>query len=208
MDNIAAVFEFVIQSIFAEAFAMTFLLGFVLFLVGVLLFGLFVLSRVLGERIQGKVAGAVIHKRVKTKTIDGERKEVIKETLYPVFEYQRSDGTLHKERASEGGTSTLKYKTGQDVNLILREDDGYDADNYGALYLGLIFLAIGLVFMVQVGSMASAFGMGILSLVLVIIARIAVAFQSKARRNKKAEKKKYTKEFDLADLKPIEEFQV
>lgn len=211
MVQIASYIELMIQAVFSEAFAFSFLLGAVLFLVGIGFCLLFIVSRLSGKRIPGTVVGAVLQRRVKTKTVDGKETQKIKETLYPVFEYQKSDGSLHRERASEGGSSTLKYQTGQAVNLIVREDDGYDdvydAGAFGALYLGLAFSIIGLAIMIQVGSMASALGIGIFSLIVVIAIRVTNAVLNKKSPTDSTVQQKYSKAFDPNELKPIEYFQ-
>ena len=211
MEQFTGYFETIIQAMFSEAFAFSFLLGALLFLVGIGFLLLFAISRFTGKRVPGTVVGAVMRRKIKIKKVDGQEKEKIKETLYPVFEYEKSDGTLHRERSSEGGSSTLKYVTGQTVNLIVREDDEYDdvydADSLGALYAGLILAIIGLAVMAQVGSMASALGIGLFSLVLVTIVRISAALLHKNNNKPNREKEKYSKAFDPEDLKPIEFFQ-
>jgi len=201
----------IIQTIFSEAFAISFLLGLVLFIVGFLLCGLYIFTRLIGKRVTGKVIGGVIEKRTKTKTVDGKTKEEIKETLYPVYEYIRPDGSTHQERGSEGGTSTHKYVTGQDVNLIISQADGYDdvydANNHGAFIMGLIIASTGMGIMFQVGSMASAIGMGLMTMGGIIVVKLITTAAGKTKQSPKKEKKKYSKAFNPEEVKPIESFQ-
>lgn len=201
----------IIQTIFSEAFAMGFLVGLVLFIVGFLLCGLYLFTRIIGKRVSGKVIGAVMEKRTKIKTVDGEKKEKIKETLYPVYEYIRPDGSTHQERGSEGGTSTYKYVTGQNVNLIVSQADGYDdvydANNHGALILGLIIAAVGMGMMLHIGSIASAFGMGLMTMGGIIVIKLITGFAGKDKKSPNKEKKKYSKAFNPEDVKPIESFE-
>ena len=206
----------IFNSIFSEAFAMGFLAGLVLFLLGLGLCGLVAFTRIRGRRVKGKIIGAVEEIRFKHKIRDGEEIKKEKRSLFPVYEYIRPDGTLFQERGSEGGTNTLKYKTGQDVNLLVIEaggyDDVYDADDYGAAKLGLVLMAIGGFIMFQVGSVYSAMGMGGLALfgaVCFIMFRVVAeklhsAGQKPGQPKKKREK--YKKTFDRDAIKPVEVF--
>jgi len=211
-------FDFLIESVFSEVFALYFLLGLVLFVAGLLLLGLFALSRVLGVRTTGTVIGAVERKRVKRKQRNGQKMQKTKTTLYPVFEYMNAAGALTQMRASEGGSSTLGYSTGQNVNLVVREDDGYDdvydADKRGALYFGIGLCVIGATVMSWVGSIAAAFGIGLSSIVLLLLCYllrgVVEKFTSKdpdAARSAATPHEPYSKAFDPADLHPIEYYR-
>lgn len=213
MDRIAAFVEFIFDSVFSEVFAVSFLIGLVIFLLGFLFVGLFLVSRILGVRTTGTVVGAVNKTRTKTKEHNGERVEKIKSSLYPVYEYIASDGTQRQMRGSEGGSMTLKYETGQAVNLIVREDDEYDdvydADQFGALYLGLGFLCFGAIMMAWVGDFAAAFGVGFTSILVFGLGYVSRGIIHMRDKPKQTEMKraKYTKSFDPALLQPIEHFQ-
>ncbi len=219
MERFAELFDFLFLSVFSEAFALWFLVGLVLFLVGLLVLGLFILSRTLGVRTTGTVIGAVKHTRVKQKQRDGKQVQKTKTSLYPVYEYRAQDGSIRQMRSSEGGSMTLKYSTGQTVNLIVREDKGYDdvydADELGALYVGLGIAAVGVVLMTWVGSFVSAVGMSGMSLTLAItgllvsgaIKKFTATSKSGAAPASDKKRAPYSKAFDAADLHPIEHFQ-
>ena len=209
MDWVAASFDFFFDALFAEAFAVQFLVGVVVFLIGLAFVALFIASRLFGFRTTGTVVGAVEVLRTKRKRVDGEAVTKTKQSLYPVYEYQGSDGATKRMRGSEGGTMTHSYTTGQRVNLIVREDatydDVYDADKRGALYIGLVMVALGVGLMIWIGSAASAFGVSLISAMLILLLRIVAAL---ATRDKKPARKKtlFSKDFDPADLKPVEHF--
>lgn len=205
-----------VQNIFAEAFAFWFLVGFLLFSLGFTLLFLFILTRLLGYKTTGTVVGAILETRIKKKIRDGKEIEKIKKTLYPIYEYTREDGSTRLERGSEGGSMTHKYKTGQNVNLIIRQDqeydDVYDQDEFGALYLGIILSLIGTALMVHMGSATSALGMSIFSLLGIIAFRLVAAFLDKQKTplhktQTPKTNKKHHKEFDPAAIKPIEFFK-
>ena len=204
--------EMFINSFAADAIGIGFVVGLVIFLVGIALVVLFALSRFTGYRTTGTVVGAIERVRLKKRERDGEMVEEEKRSLYPVYEYTAADGSKRQMQGSEGGTMVHSYTTGQSVNLIVREDDGYDdvydADSYGAFYLGLVFSAIGVGFMVWMGSMASAFGVTILACLIAGALRIGFGLLTKKKNpaDKKPKRKAYTKAFDPADLKPIENF--
>lgn len=213
MTKLLTLLETLLQSVLADFFAFSFLVGFVIFLIGLLLTGLYLLTRTLGRTCPGTVVGAIKEIRVKTKVRDGQQVEKRKETLYPVFEYARADGGLHWQRGSEGGSATLKYSTGQTVRLRVREDqeydDVYDLDQRGALYLGVPLLGVGLVLMVQVGSVASAAGVGLLTLLAIALLRVASALTSGRRSGARSSRDStpYNQSFDMDQVRPIEEFR-
>ncbi len=203
----------IISTIFSEAFAFWFLLGLLIFLIGLGLCGLSVFVRVVGERRTGKIIGAVEELRIKIKTRDGKEVKEEKRTVYPVFEYKRPDGAICIERGSEGGSSTKKYTTGEKLNLIVIEADGYDdvydADNYGAMMLGAILLAVGFAIMFQVGSISSAMGVGGFALAGALAFMLFRAFAGRDRnKSPRTDKKprKYKKEWDRDAVRPVEEF--
>jgi len=218
MDRLSALFEFLYSSIVVEIYALPFLLGLVLFVVGLLILGLFVLSRTLGYQTTGKVLGAIERTRIKKKERDGETIEKVKKSLIPVFEYTASDGKVRQMLSSEGGTSTLSYSTGQSVSLRVREDVGYDdvydADSRGALYFGLIIGGIGLGLMGFIGSAVAALGVSVTLLALVAIALVVRAlvdkFSGSTADSKPASSEQAAgahKSYAPEDVKPIEYFK-
>ncbi len=208
-----------IQNMIAEALSFWFLFGLVLFLVGSAMIGLFLWTRIMGKSVTGTVIGAIQETRIKKKIRDGKEIEKIKKTLYPIYEYTRPDGTTHTERSSEGGSMTLKYETGQHVNLLILQndlyDDVYDRNEMGALYLGLILSAIGGVLMVKIGdSLIHALGMSALSIAVMLIFKVGTALLAKEKPTKTKKKqetatpaKKHHKAFKLEDVLPIEDFK-
>ena len=204
--------EMIIHSIAADAIGMGFIVGIVIFLVGLAFVVLFALSRFTGYRTTGTVVGAIERVRMKKRERDGEMVEEEKRSLYPVYEYTASDGAQRQMQGSEGGTMVHSYTTGQSVNLIVREDDGYDdvydADSHGALYLGFAFVAVGVGIMAWMGSMASAFGVTVIVCLMAGILKIVVGLLTKKSdpTKEKKQRKPYTKSFDPSELKPIESF--
>ncbi|MEM7077355.1 MAG: DUF3592 domain-containing protein [Pseudomonadota bacterium] len=212
METVSAALQYLIDAVFSEVFAVWFLVGLVIFLVGVGLIVLYTLSRMIGYRTQGHVIGAVEHTKIKRDKRDGEIVERVKKYLMPVFEYQTRDGVTRQMIGSEGGSNTTQYSTGQPVSLIVREDDGYDdvydADQHGALYLGLGFTAIGGIIMTWVGSFASAFGVSLLTMLALAVSKTISAFRNRsARRAPHTSKHKgEDKSFTADELRPIEDF--
>ncbi|MFK7795357.1 MAG: DUF3592 domain-containing protein [Gammaproteobacteria bacterium] len=201
-----------LESLFSELFSMWLLLALVLILIGLFLVVVMIYMRLFGVRVSGRVVGAINHKRVKKKVRNGKEIERVKHTLYPVFEYIMPNGEEFTSLSSEGGTGTLKYKTGQEVSLIVSPaknyHDVYDASNFAAFIIGLIFLASGVGIIYSVGQLYSVFGMGIISLgigVLLLIYRIIT--DKKDKFMKRSDFIKNHKKFDLQEVKPVESFR-
>lgn len=211
MDILHNAIDFLVAGIFTEVFSIGFLIGLVLFVIGLGLLVLFLLSRIMGYRTQGTVVGAIMQTRTKTKVEDGKPVERVKKMLLPVYAYRAKDGSMRQMPGSEGGSMTTEYCTGQNVNLIVREDelydDVYDADRYGALYLGLGFFTAGLALMVWFGSFAATLGISALTLTVALGARLYAGLSNKPTKKNAPQKKPYDKAFSPADLRPIEEFQ-
>lgn len=204
--------ELTFESLTADFFAIWFLVGAAIFLVGLLLVGLFTLSRLTGYRTAGRIIGAVNVIRSKTRERNGEIVQIEKKSLFPVYEYQASDGSVRQMRGSEGGTMVHGYTTGASVNLIVREDSGYDdvydADQRGALYVGMGFVAAGVGMMIAVGSIASAFGVTLLACAVAVAIRMIGALSAKQRKpiHQRRKRMPYSKSFEPDDLRPIESF--
>ena len=212
MQQFGTWIEFLATAVISEILAGPFLAGLVILLVGIAFTCLFIVSRFLGFRTEGVVVGAVEVVRRKEKDVNGEKVEKIKRSLYPVYEYTGSDGAARQMRGSEGGTMTLKYVTGQAVNLIVREDDGYDdvydADEYGALYLGIGIMVFGVVLMTWIGSFAAAFGVSVVTLLLGIFGPVAyLLFRKEPMLKKNPSFQPYNKTVLAEDLMPVEHFQ-
>ena len=123
------------------------------------------------------------------------------------------NGEVVTELSSEGGTGTLKYVTGQDVNLIVSPAKGYhdvyDANRYGAFILGLVLILSGLGIIYMVGQLYTAFGMGLISLGVAIIFLIyRIISDKKDKFMVKESLKKQHKEFDILDVKSVESFKI
>ena len=201
-----------LESLFSELFSIWVLLALVFILIGLFLVMAMTYIRFFGVRVPGKVVGAINRKRVKKKIRDGKEIERVKRTLYPVFQYTMPNGEEFTSLSSEGGTGTLKYTTGQDVNLIVSPSkeyhDVYDASGYGAFVIGFMFIAAGIGIIYGVGQMYAAFGMGLVSLgigVVLLIYRIITDKKDKIIRKNKLNKD--YKVFDMQDIKPVESFK-
>lgn len=200
-----------VHGVIIESFSIGFLLGLVLSFLGLAVLALLIFIRIKGRRVSGTVAGAVQVVRIKTKTRDGETREEEKKTLYPVYRYTKADGTEYQERGSEGGTMTKNYATGQNVNLLVVAADGYDdvydADSYGALYMGVGLFAFGGGIMALSSSAYNALGASALTVSLVMIFLVIRGVFSLFGQGKiKKRAKPYSKKFAPGDLKPIEDF--
>ncbi|MEM8767197.1 MAG: DUF3592 domain-containing protein [Pseudomonadota bacterium] len=218
MEWLGQAFDIIYTSFFAELSAMGFLFGLAIFAVGLLITVLFVASRVSGFRTTGTVLGAIEVSRLKIRDRDGERTRKITKSLFPVYEYQDSGGEVKQTAGSEGGTFTKRYRTGQAVNLIVREGDDrndvYDADARTMLYLGLGCLTTGGLVMASVGSFAAAIGASVVSVLIALLVRALIVFVEDLSNRKSGSKLIDTsrrasldKSFTPDDLKPIEHFQ-
>ena len=136
-----------INGFFINFSAIWFIIGLIIFLGGLFFVGVSIYARIKGQRVTGKIIGAVHKKRIKKKIRDGKEVEKIKTENYLVYEYQKPDGTMHKELSSEGFQKNDNYQTGQEVNLLVCPakgfDDVYDADSKSAIIFGIILMAIG-----------------------------------------------------------------
>ncbi len=180
------------------------LLALVLVLLGVFLVIAMIYIRLFGIRIAGNVIGAIKKQR--------QKKGKIKHTLYPVFQYTMPNGEEFTTLSSEGGTSTLGYTTGQDVELIVvpgkKYHDVYDASHYAMLVVGIGLIATGVGIMFVVGQIYSVFGMGLISLVIgVLLFLYKVIAAKKDQFKKHGNAKNHHKEFDRLEVRPIESFK-
>ena len=187
------------------------LLALVFILIGLFIVVAMTYMHLFGVRVSGRVVGAINRKKIKKKMRDGKEEERVKHTLYPIFEYTMPDGETFTSMSSEGGTGTLKYKTDQEVNLIVSPADGYhdvyDSSRYGAFVMGAVFIAIGWGIIYGVGQLYSAFGIGLISLgigLVLLVYRIISNKKDKIKR--KNHSKKHHKIFDMQDVKPVESF--
>ncbi len=201
-----------VESLFSELFSMWVLLAIVLMLIGLFLIVAMTYMRLFGIRVPGKVVGAINQTRVKKKMRDGKEVEKVKHTLYPVFQYTMPNGEVVTTLSSEGGTGTLSYVTGQDVNLIVSPakdyHDVYDASRHGAFILGLVLIASGLGIIYMVGQLYTAFGMGLISLgVAVILLVYRIISDKKDKFKVRDSLRKQHKEFDPLEVKPVESFK-
>ena len=201
-----------VESLFSEVFSMWVLLALVFILIGLFLVVAMVYMHLFGVRVPGTVLGAINQKRVKKKVRDGQEVERIKRTLYPVFEYTMPNGEVFTSLSSEGGTGTLKYTTGQEVNLIVSAGkefhDVYDASNYAVFVIGFMFIAAGIGIIYGVGQLYSAFGIGLISLGIGIVFLIyRIVTDKKDTLLKKGNLNKDHKKFNMQDVKPVESFK-
>ena len=201
-----------VESLFAELFSVWVLLALVFILIGLFIVVAMTYMHLFGTRVSGRVVGAINQKRIKKKVVNGKEIERVKRTLFPVFEYTMPNGETFTSLSSEGGTGTLKYTTGQDVNLIVSAGkeyhDVYDASNYGVFIFGLVFIAIGMGIIYGIGQLYSAFGVGLISLGIGIVLLIyRIIADKKIKFKKKSNLKKDYKTFDMQDIQPVESFR-
>ena len=201
-----------VESLFAELFSVWVLVALVFMLIGLFIIVAMIYMHLFGVRVDGKVIGAINHKRIKKKMHEGKEVERVKFTLFPVFEYTMPNGETFTSMSSEGGTGTKKYNTGQTVKLIVSPGkefhDVYDASRYGAFIMGLVLIGIGLAIIYGVGQFYTAFGMGLISLAIGLVLLIyRIISEKKVKFNKKNNLKKMYKVFDMKDVKPVESFK-
>ena len=199
-----------VEYAFAEATIFGFIIGLVFFLLGLFIIVATTHTILVGKRVPGKVVGAVKDVWIKEKNRDGKIVKKRRETLFAIFEYIRPDGLLHQEKASSGGSGVLKYKTGQEVNLIIvpsgKYDDVYDADDYSVIIIGIILLAIGFGIMLWAANAYASLGVGVLTLISVVGVFIFRILTGRKKKQKKHGESKHVKAFDPAEVRPIEEF--
>jgi hypothetical protein len=200
-----------IEVAFAEVSIIFFILGLVFFLLGVALFAGSIYTKIAGKKFSGKVIGAINDVRFKEKNRDGVIKKEKKETLHAIFEFADADGVTHLHKSSNGGNSVLKYKTGQDVELLVCRhknfSDVYDAKDNSMFIMGMIFLLVGFGIMFQSASFYASLGVSTLALVAIIatlVVKLMGGRDVKSKTTGGSSNDPY--KFDPADIRPIEEF--
>lgn len=193
---------------FAGASLLGVLLGLVFFLLGIIILAATLFVSITGRRVTGKVVGAVKDIRIKEKNRNGKIETERKESLHAIYEYTRPDGTLHREKSSNGGNSILKYRTGQDVELITTPygeyDDVYDANDRSPVIMGGIFILIGFGLMYWAASFYASLGistLGLIAILTILMYKILTRNKTKSKSSSK-----HHKEFDPAEVRPVEEF--
>lgn len=196
------------QQAFAEVSIVLFTVGTLLLLLGIFTLVVTIYIRVVAYRISGTVVGAIKERSTKEKTRKGRTVQKTSDFYYAVFQYQRLDGALHQEKASEGGNHVLQYRTGQSVNLLVVPatgyDDVYDADQKTNYYLGGFLFLLGTVLMVKAANLYAALG---ISLPALLVAMLGLMLRT--RRRKRIPTKPAAKHFKTIDpsaIRPIEEF--
>lgn len=209
----ASFIEFVVNGIeaaIADFTAIWFVIGFVIFAVGLFILGVATHARLKGIRTQGKILGAVVKTRIKTKTRDGETFEETKRTPYLIYEYTRPDGSLHREISSEGGSFVKGRGTGEIVELLVCPARGYDdvylANDKSSWVLGLCLCAVGLFLM---GLMVSSHGFNSVFWISVVGILVTGLYNMvrKLRLSPAQPKQERppVKQFDLNDMVPVED---
>lgn len=199
------------QGIFSEALIGLLLLGLVLLLIGLFLLVAMIHTRITGRRVQGKVVGAIKELRVKEKERGGKLEKETKESLWPVFEYPRPDGSLHREKGSAGGSGVLNYETGQTVNLLVRPRKDYDevsdADRYGTLIAGGILVLVGAGIVILGSDMLASLALSGFTLFILLVAFGAKFFTGRKTKQKATTPRKHFDHFDPETVRPIEELK-
>lgn len=197
-----------IENFIAETMILQLLLGLIFFLIGLFIIIATIINVFFSTSINGRVAGAVKAIKYKEKMKQGKLVKKSKEWLYPIFEYPNEDGSSHHIRGSSGGTTTvLKYKTGQDVRLIINDDifgeepTADDADSATGVYFGLFFAALGSLLMYMAANILTSLSIGLMAIVGIAITLI---FKGKGSIKSTKVKKEYI--YDLNDMQPIENF--
>lgn len=197
-----------VRSAFAEVSIGLFALGTLLLLLGIAVMAITVYTRVVGYRTSGTVAGAIGEVTIKEKIRNGKPIQETRETFHAVFQYRRPDGSLHQEKASEGGTHVLRYRTGQTVKLLVVPgidfDDVYDADQTSGHVLGGVMFVLGALLIWQAATLYAALGISMTALLVILMGLIL-----KARRSEKITVRPAARHYKIIEpgtIRPVEEF--
>lgn len=216
-ETFIEVFKYIVEIIhlsFAEVSIIFFLLGLVFFLLGIIILFFSLLIRIIGKRFSGKVIGAIKDVRFKEKKRDGEIIKEKKENYHAVFEYVDEEGVTQQRKSSNGGLSVLKYKTGQEVGLIVHKSkkhhDIYDAKDHSSFIMGGIFFLVGFGIIYQSASFYASLGISTLALIVILITLVFKFIggrkeKAKLRKKQNIEVIKDPMAFNFADVRPIEE---
>ena len=199
-----------IDGIFAEASIVLLLLGFIFFLLGAVILVASLYIKFTARHVDGNVIGAIKDTRIKEKTRDGKVEKETKINYFAVFEYLRSDGTLHKEKSSNGGNGVLKYKTGEAVKLLVipqdEFDDVYDENDKSPYIMGSILFLLGVFMIERATSLYASLSLGAFSLSVIIVSfSIRMMLGRKKKKKKLSVKQKHYKYFELDEIRPVEE---
>jgi len=158
---------------------------------------------VFSPKVNGRVVGAVKATHTKEKLIDGKLEKESKERLHPIYEYSKADGSLHKVRGSSSGSYVIKYKTGQDVKLVIHDESATDVGNRSRIYVGLFLAGFGSIFMYMAADILTSLTIG---LTVIIVIAITFVFKLKGKGHMKFTPVKKESNFDLNNMRPIEDF--
>lgn len=212
-EKFIAIFKHLVDYIdiaFAEVSIIFFILGMVFLLLGFVIIALTVHTLVTGQRINGRVIGAVKDIKIKEKIRDGKINKERKEYLHAIYEYTQLDGSTHQKKSSNGGDRILKYKTGQKVKLIICPRKGYidiyDAEDSSAPIMASIFIIVGFGITYQAANIYASLGVSTISLLGVIASLVFRILKGNNRNPKKDGIIDRTNNFESKDIRPIEEF--
>lgn len=193
-----------IEVFFAEVSIVFFLLGLVLILIGLFLCVGSFYTLMVGRKVDGVVVGAIKEIKIKEKEKKGKIEKQQDEWLSLIYEYNDLDGTTRQTKASNGGSSVLKYKTGQKVTLVIHhykgEDEVYDADDKSSYVVGGILFIVGAIVTFMAASFFASLSISLLSLL-----GIAISMVIKGKNKKKQPgSQKPDSQYDLKDVRPVE----
>jgi len=207
-NSLISVLKYVIsfiESLVAETVIILLLLGLLFLLIGLFTIAAWINNIIFSTKVKGRVIGAVKATHTKEKLIDGKLEKESKERLHPIYEYSKEDGALHQVRGSSSGSYVLKYKTGQDVNLVIHNDSATDAGDRTLVYVSLFFAGFGSILIYMAGDVLKS-----LTISLAVIVVIAIALFLKVKGKGKGRMKftpvKKESDFDLKNMRPIEDF--
>lgn len=169
MENVAiTLFELItsyIRFFLLDVFSLLALIGVLFLLLAGGTLGLLLTIKTSGYITSGKVLGSVTKQRVKIKK-SGERKE--KSTTYLALEYVNAQGATKLGLTSEWHNKYANFKNDERVNIRVVSNPAYDdiylANEWGALNVALVLLAIGCLFFLDFWN-SSAFWISVATLV-------------------------------------------
>lgn len=209
-EILITVFSYLVNAIdhaLAEASIGLFIVGIIFISIGLFLITGTLYTLIKGQRVDGVVIGAIKDVRIYEKEKGGKIIEKREEWLNLIYEYDHADGSTKQVKAATGGSSVLKYKTGQKVKLNIYRHKGIDEVNdiedRSPFIIGGIFFCIGIIITLVAANLYASVGASILALLGIFISLILRG----KRKGDSLEKKNHSEDYyDPAEIRPIEEF--
>lgn len=203
MENVAiTIFELItsyIRFFLLDVFSLSVLIGILFLLLAGGTLGLLLTIKTSGYITSGKVLGSVTKQRVKIKR-SGERKE--KTTTYLALEYVNAQGATKLGLTSEWHNKYANFKNDERVNIRVVNNPAYDdiyiANEWSALNVSMVLLAIGCLFFMDFWN-SSAFWISVTT----VVSLCALTIFLFLRRVEKPTAVPPEKEFHRSEIQPM-----